>query len=45
MRARAFPGEDPETLPPPEALAPLIVELLSPSCTKNGELVVFKSST
>jgi NAD(P)-dependent dehydrogenase (short-subunit alcohol dehydrogenase family) len=45
MRAKAMPGEDPETLPPPEALAPLIVELLSPSCTKNGELVVFKSST
>jgi NAD(P)-dependent dehydrogenase (short-subunit alcohol dehydrogenase family) len=42
MRAKAFPGEDPETLPPPEALAPLIVEMLSPSCTKNGELVVFK---
>ena len=41
MRAKAMPGEDPETLPPPEALAPLIVEMLSPSCTKNGELVVF----
>jgi NAD(P)-dependent dehydrogenase (short-subunit alcohol dehydrogenase family) len=42
MRAKAMPGEDPQTLPPPEALAPLIVEMLSPSCTKNGELVVFK---
>jgi NAD(P)-dependent dehydrogenase (short-subunit alcohol dehydrogenase family) len=41
MRAKAFPGEDPETLPPPEALAPLIVEMLSPSYEKNGELVVF----
>jgi NAD(P)-dependent dehydrogenase (short-subunit alcohol dehydrogenase family) len=41
MRAKAFPGEDPETLPPPELLAPLIVELLSASCQKNGELVVF----
>jgi len=39
MRAKAMPGEDPETLPLPEALAPLIVEMLSPSCTKNGELV------
>ena len=42
MRAKAFPGEDPATLPPPDALAPLIVEMLSPSCTKNGELVTFK---
>ena len=43
MRAKAMPGEDPDTLPPPEALAPLIVELLSPDCTKNGELIAFKS--
>lgn len=42
MRARAMPGEDPQTLPPPELLGPLIVEMLSPSCTKNGELVLFK---
>jgi NAD(P)-dependent dehydrogenase (short-subunit alcohol dehydrogenase family) len=27
MRATAFPGEDPDTLPPPDALAPLFVEL------------------
>lgn len=27
MRMTAFPGEDPDTLPPPEALAPLFVEL------------------
>jgi len=43
MRAKAMPGEDPQTLPPPEALAPLIVELLSPSNNKNGELVKFKT--
>jgi NAD(P)-dependent dehydrogenase (short-subunit alcohol dehydrogenase family) len=41
MRAKAMPGEDPETLLPPDAVAPLIVDLLSPSCTKNGELVQF----
>lgn len=41
MRMRAMPGEDPATLPPPETLAPLIVEMLSPSCMKNGELVTF----
>lgn len=27
MRATAFPGEQPETLPPPEAIAPLVLEL------------------
>ena len=42
MRAKAMPGEDPDTLPKPAALAPSIVELLSPSCEKNGELVSFK---
>lgn len=42
MRAKAMPGEDPETLQPPEAVAPLILELLSPTCTKNGELVAFR---
>jgi NAD(P)-dependent dehydrogenase (short-subunit alcohol dehydrogenase family) len=41
MRARAMPGEDPATLPAPEAIAPLIVELLSPACDRNGELVAF----
>jgi NAD(P)-dependent dehydrogenase (short-subunit alcohol dehydrogenase family) len=45
MRARAMPGEDPNTLPPPEALVPLIVDLLSPSNTKNGELVVFSAKS
>ena len=45
MRAKAMPGEDPKSLPPPEALVPLIVELLSPSCTKNGETVVFSAKS
>jgi NAD(P)-dependent dehydrogenase (short-subunit alcohol dehydrogenase family) len=47
MRARAMPGEDPDMLPKPSAVAPLIVELLSPSNQKNGELVKFtaKSAT
>ena len=39
MRAKAFPGEDPMTLPPPEEIAPQIVALLSPECTRHGELV------
>ncbi|MGA7674561.1 MAG: SDR family NAD(P)-dependent oxidoreductase [Rhizomicrobium sp.] len=45
MRAKAMPGEDPETLPLPELLGPLIVEMLSPSYQKNGELVAFKRSS
>jgi NAD(P)-dependent dehydrogenase (short-subunit alcohol dehydrogenase family) len=43
MRAKAMPGEDPATLQPPETVAPLIVELLSRACTKNGELVSFRT--
>jgi len=42
MRAKAFPGENPETLPPPEALAPLFVELASPECNRNGEIIDFR---
>jgi len=42
MRAKAMPGEDPASLRPPEAVAPLIVELLSPGCARNGEIVAFK---
>jgi NAD(P)-dependent dehydrogenase (short-subunit alcohol dehydrogenase family) len=41
MRAKAMPGEDPLSLQPPETVAPLIVEMLSPSYTKNGELESF----
>ncbi|HSZ73213.1 MAG TPA: SDR family NAD(P)-dependent oxidoreductase [Rhizomicrobium sp.] len=44
MRAAAMPGEDPETLPAPDEVAPLIVELLSPSCERNGELVAFRKN-
>jgi NAD(P)-dependent dehydrogenase (short-subunit alcohol dehydrogenase family) len=41
MRAKAMPGEDPDTLLKPDAVAPLIVELLSPDCDRNGEIVAF----
>ena len=44
MRAKAMPGEDPDSLPKPDALAPLIVEMLSPTFEKNGELVTFRRS-
>ena len=43
MRRKAMPGEDPSTLKRPEQLAPLIVELLSPSNQKHGELVNFQN--
>ncbi len=42
MRAKAFPGEDPMTLPAPEELAPLFVELASPACDRNGEIISFR---
>ncbi|MBW3616171.1 MAG: SDR family NAD(P)-dependent oxidoreductase [Proteobacteria bacterium] len=39
MRAEAFPGEDPETLPPPEAHAPAILELLRADRDPPGGVV------
>ena len=39
MRAKAFPGEDPGSLPAPEAIAETFVELAEAACTKNGEVV------
>ena len=41
MRAQAMPGEDPETLATPAALAPLFLELLSENETRTGEIVDF----
>lgn len=42
MRAKAFPGEDPMTLPDPAEVAPLAVELVSPACDRNGETILFR---
>lgn len=39
MRAKAAPGEDPMSLPHPDDIAPLFVELCSPSETRHGEIV------
>lgn len=44
MRAKAMPGEDPETLPKPSELGPLFVELVSADCTRHGEIVAFERS-
>lgn len=39
MRAAAYPGEDPETVKPPEAVTDLFVALAEAGCTRNGEVV------
>lgn len=39
MRAAAMPGEDPMTLPTPEDIAPVFLDLASPACTRHGETV------
>ena len=44
MRKEAFPGEDPESLPPPEAHAESLIQLALPSCTMNGEWVAGDAS-
>ncbi len=37
LRAEAMPGEDPRTLPHPDAITDAFVELASPDCMRNGE--------
>lgn len=39
LRATVYPGEDPQTVKPPSDLAPYFLDLASPACTKNGEIV------
>jgi NAD(P)-dependent dehydrogenase (short-subunit alcohol dehydrogenase family) len=41
MRAKAMPGEDPETLLPPSAIAPRLVDMLSPEYGENGMMFEF----
>jgi NAD(P)-dependent dehydrogenase (short-subunit alcohol dehydrogenase family) len=40
LRARAFPGEDPSRLPPPESVTEAFLALASTECTRNGEVVM-----
>ncbi len=40
MRATAFPGEDPRTLPTPQARAAALVTLCLPAETRHGEVIV-----
>lgn len=39
LRATAYPGEDQTSVKPPEDLVPLFLELASPNCRRNGDLV------
>ena len=39
MRAAAFPGEDPETLPHPDDRTDVFVDLAETACTRHGEIV------
>jgi NAD(P)-dependent dehydrogenase (short-subunit alcohol dehydrogenase family) len=42
MRAKAYPGEDPNILKTPDDVAPIFVELAEPSCTDNGKVFDLK---
>src|SRR5437588_4730746 len=39
LRAVIFPGENPETVPPPERVTDVFLELALPECSRNGEIV------
>ena len=42
LRAAAFPGEDPTTLPAPEAIAPAMAALCLPGETRHGAIVTWQ---
>jgi len=44
MRAKAMPGEDPATLPNPENLCPLILDMLSADYDKTDEIITFQET-
>ncbi len=39
LRARAFPGEDPTRLPPPDSVTDTFLDLALPECTRTGQVV------
>ena len=39
LREEAMPGEDPQSLPHPDAITDAFVDLASPDCQRNGEIV------
>jgi len=44
MRQRAYPGEDPQTLPEPEALVPLFLDLVDAGQSDSGQVYNFKKA-
>lgn len=44
MRAQAFPGEDPETLPHPSAVAESLLPLTGPELTDTGKLFLVREN-
>lgn len=40
LRARAYPGEKPESLPAPESVTEAFVALAEPACARHGELIL-----
>ena len=45
MRAEAMPGEDPDTLPHPDEIAPELVDMVSPAYGETGMLVELGKGT
>ena len=45
IRAKAYPGEDPNTLPHPSVVAPKIVDMISPAFAENGVLFDFRDGS
>lgn len=43
MRAAAMPGEDPETLPHPDEIAPALVDMVAPACAQTATIVDAKT--
>ncbi len=42
MRAKAMPGEDPDSLPQPADVAQLALEMLSPDYSENGKIIAYR---
>ena len=45
MRAKAMPGENPEEVPNPLSITPLILEMLSASYSGNDTLINFRETS
>lgn len=43
MRAKAYPGENPDSLKTPEEIAPLFLRLADPGCTDHARIFDFKT--